>query len=196
MLPDHEASHQLSLTVVAHRGIRKPRVAVMLAGHRANAVVWQQDRTWVTSTAYSDATIPFVARFLEANPIERDHGAVWARTLPNEAYLFESNTPTSRPTRGMDGVVPTFPPRPGRCARPAVPAAVDGESVFERPPRPAGGRGDRRATAWPASGDGLSRGRLLGPRLDRTPFRSAQPRGTGRSDPVGSHLGHFARPSR
>lgn len=84
----------------------KPRVAIMLAGHRANAVVWQQDRTWVTSTAYADATIPFVARFLEANPIERDHGAVWARTLPNEAYLFESNTPTSRPLEGWTGSFP------------------------------------------------------------------------------------------
>ena len=123
----------------------KPRVAVMLAGYRANAVVWQQDRTWVTSTAYSDATIPFVARFLEANPIERDHGAVWARTLPNEAYLFESNTPTSRPLEGWTGR--SHIPSSAGAVRPTCCSGSSGRRVRFRTTTSAGWR-PRRSTRY------------------------------------------------
>jgi len=86
----------------------KERTAVMLAGRRADAVTWVNTgaRSLATSSAYTSARVPFVQRFLEANPIERDLGKSWVRTLPADRYLFEDAGPAEKPPSFW---TPTFP---------------------------------------------------------------------------------------
>ena len=84
----------------------KPRVAVMLAGQRADAALWRQDTAWVTSTAYAREPVAFVERFLSANPVDDDLGKVWARTLPEDAYLFAGAVEASRPFEGWTAGLP------------------------------------------------------------------------------------------
>jgi predicted AlkP superfamily pyrophosphatase or phosphodiesterase len=68
----------------------KERTAIMLAGHRADAVMWFSIAAGglVTSSAYTPAPLPFVAAFAKANPVSADLGKVWTRTLPAERLLF------------------------------------------------------------------------------------------------------------
>ena len=48
----------------------KPRSTVPVTGHRADAVVWFDDRGgWTTSSAYTDGPVPFLKAFIDANPI-------------------------------------------------------------------------------------------------------------------------------
>ncbi|HXW05398.1 MAG TPA: alkaline phosphatase family protein [Vicinamibacterales bacterium] len=70
----------------------KPRSAIGLTGRRADAVVWFDDRGgWTTSTAYGDAPVPFLARFIEANPVTADLDKIWERTLPPSAYKYKDD---------------------------------------------------------------------------------------------------------
>ena len=64
--------------------------AIMLAGRRADAVVWLDGRsgTWTTSTSYAKVPVPFVQQFTTANPLERDLGKTWTRMLPDDDYLY------------------------------------------------------------------------------------------------------------
>ena len=77
----------------------KERTAVVLAGRRADAVTWFNAgaRSLATSSAYTSAPVSFVRRFLEANPIERDSGKSWVRTLPADRYLYEDAGPAEKP---------------------------------------------------------------------------------------------------
>jgi hypothetical protein len=54
----------------------KERTAIMLAGHRADAVTWFSGATggFVTSSAYTSAPVPFVTAFTRANPVSADFG--------------------------------------------------------------------------------------------------------------------------
>jgi predicted AlkP superfamily pyrophosphatase or phosphodiesterase len=67
----------------------KERTAIMLAGHRADAVIWFNAGAggFVTSSAYASAPVPFVTAFTKANPVTADFGKVWTRTLPEGQYL-------------------------------------------------------------------------------------------------------------
>ena len=64
--------------------------AIMLAGRRADAVVWLDLRsgTWTTSTFYAKVPVPFVQQFTAANPVERDLDKSWTRRLPDGDYLY------------------------------------------------------------------------------------------------------------
>jgi len=65
----------------------KPRSAVTLTGHTATAVTWFDDRGgWTTSTAFTKEPVPFVQKFVAANPITADYEKVWDRSLPLAAY--------------------------------------------------------------------------------------------------------------
>jgi predicted AlkP superfamily pyrophosphatase or phosphodiesterase len=68
----------------------KARSAIMLAGHRADAVTWHDGRTgaWLTSSAYSSSPVTFVERFLKEHPVEADFGKSCSRALREDAYLF------------------------------------------------------------------------------------------------------------
>jgi hypothetical protein len=71
----------------------KPRSAIMLAGHAADLVLWFEGRSFATSSVYGETLLPFVERFLAANPIEGDLGRVWDRVQPKDAYLYPETTP-------------------------------------------------------------------------------------------------------
>jgi predicted AlkP superfamily pyrophosphatase or phosphodiesterase len=92
----------------------------MLAGPRADAVTWFDDRgAWVTSTAYAAAPVPAVADFVRANPVEADLGKIWDRALPLDRYLFEA------PAIGI-----TIRPGPNTFPHPIVGAGAEPDGRF------------------------------------------------------------------
>jgi predicted AlkP superfamily pyrophosphatase or phosphodiesterase len=86
----------------------KERTAVTLAGRRGDAVTWFNDQahSWVTSTAYANAPVPFVAQFIKAHPVEAEYGKVWTRSLPESAYLYADQAAEERPPRGWTNTFP------------------------------------------------------------------------------------------
>ena len=85
----------------------KPRSAVPLAGKRADAVIWFDDRGgWTTSSAYTDAPVPFVQQFINANPVAGDYDKVWERTLPPSAYRHEDDAPGEGTPTGWSRTFP------------------------------------------------------------------------------------------
>jgi predicted AlkP superfamily pyrophosphatase or phosphodiesterase len=84
----------------------KARSAIMLAGGRADAVTWFQNRTFATSTAFSPGRVPFVQDFLGKSPVERDLGKTWDRMLPASAYKYTDDAEGEKPTKGWTRVFP------------------------------------------------------------------------------------------
>ena len=78
----------------------KARSAIMLAGHRADGVTWQDDHTgaWVTSSFYGAS--PFVEAYVKAHPVDADFGKTWALALPQQAYLYNESGEGKRPPEG------------------------------------------------------------------------------------------------
>lgn len=67
----------------------KARSAIGLAGHEGDSVTWLDERgAWETSTAYSKTPLPWLTAFIKGNPITRDAGKVWARSLPESRYQY------------------------------------------------------------------------------------------------------------
>lgn len=68
----------------------KPRSAVPIAGQKADAVIWFDDRGgWTTSSAFAREPIPFLKQFIDANPVTGDYDKVWERSLDAAAYRHE-----------------------------------------------------------------------------------------------------------
>ena len=85
----------------------KPRSAIGLAGHSADAVFWLDDRgAWATSSAFATEPLAWAAGFIKANPIDRDTGKIWDRSLPVERYQGVDDAPGER---GANGWTATFP---------------------------------------------------------------------------------------
>ncbi len=86
----------------------KARTAIMLAGHRADAVTWADGGagSWVTSSAYTTSPVTFVESFLRAHPVESEFGKSWTRALPERAYLFKDDAAGEKPPRGWTSVFP------------------------------------------------------------------------------------------
>jgi len=85
----------------------KPRSAVLLAGHRGDAVTWfDSTGAWVTSAAYTSSPVPFVLKFVKKHPVENDFGGRWARALPESAYLFADDAPGESPPEGWSATFP------------------------------------------------------------------------------------------
>jgi hypothetical protein len=94
----HSASRLLAPTLGEHmRRLHRARVvalsikarsAIMLAGRQADAVTWLSDSLdgWQTSTAFASRPLPVVKAFLDANPIDAEHGKTWMRLLPVARY--------------------------------------------------------------------------------------------------------------
>ena len=82
--------------------------AIMLAGRRADAVVWLDGRSgaWTTSTSYAKVPVPFVQQFTTANPLERDLGKTWTRMLPDDDYLYVDAGIGERPIVGWSTTFP------------------------------------------------------------------------------------------
>jgi predicted AlkP superfamily pyrophosphatase or phosphodiesterase len=93
-----ELRMQLADTRVAAFSI-KPRSAIMLTGRRGDAVTWFEGTTWATSSAYADQPVPAVQQFLAANPVERDLGKSWTRSLPERSYVFVDAGASERPPK-------------------------------------------------------------------------------------------------
>jgi predicted AlkP superfamily pyrophosphatase or phosphodiesterase len=85
----------------------KARSTVTLGGQRPDAIAWFDDSgAWVTSTAFSPGPVPEVADFIARNPVEKDFGKVWDRSLPKSSYLYEDPAVGAHPTKGLG---PAFP---------------------------------------------------------------------------------------
>jgi predicted AlkP superfamily pyrophosphatase or phosphodiesterase len=70
----------------------KPRSAITLAGRKADAVIWFDDRGgWSTSTAFATAPVPFLQKFIDANPVAADYNKTWTRTLDASAYQYDDD---------------------------------------------------------------------------------------------------------
>ncbi len=103
----------------------KPRSAIPLVGHRADAVVWFDDRGgWSTSAAFTKKPVDFIEEFVQSHPVTDDKGKVWTRTLDASAYKGEDDVAAERPPAGMTR---TFP-----HALDAPPQAGSTESFFTR----------------------------------------------------------------
>ncbi|MEW5983691.1 MAG: alkaline phosphatase family protein [Acidobacteriota bacterium] len=77
----------------------KERTAITLAGRKADAVTWfdLSARGFVTSSAYTDRPVPFLAEFVKANPVEADFDKAWERLLPEASYLFADGGTGEKP---------------------------------------------------------------------------------------------------
>lgn len=85
----------------------KPRSAIALAGHKADSVVWFDDRgAWATSSFYTKQPVPFVQSFVAQNPIDADLGKVWDRALDTARYQHADDAVGERPQTGW---TKTFP---------------------------------------------------------------------------------------
>ena len=70
----------------------KSRSAIGLAGHEGDSVTWLDERgAWETSTAYTKTPDAWLAAFVKGNPITRDAGKVWERTLLANRYQYSDD---------------------------------------------------------------------------------------------------------
>lgn len=69
----------------------KARSAIMLAGRRPDAVIWEDEVTglWTTSTAFAKSTAPYFAAYIKAHDVKKEVGRTWDRALPRERYVYE-----------------------------------------------------------------------------------------------------------
>jgi arylsulfatase A-like enzyme len=85
----------------------KARSAIGLAGHSADSVTWFDERgAWETSTAFAQAPLPWLSKFITAHPIDADAGKDWERSLPADRY---SGPDDAAGERGPGGWGRTFP---------------------------------------------------------------------------------------
>lgn len=91
----------------------KPRSAIALAGQKGDAIVWFDDRgAWATSTAYTQAPVPFVQDFVGKNPHTADAGQVWERAIDTAKYVGPDDGVGERPQSGWTRTFP-HPLAPG-----------------------------------------------------------------------------------
>jgi predicted AlkP superfamily pyrophosphatase or phosphodiesterase len=101
----------------------KARAAITLAGHKADAVTWADDGSWVTSSVYG--AVPFVEQYAKAHPIREDYGKTWTRSLPEGSYWYDEKASGAVAPEGW-GL--TFPhPLRGKAA-----ATEPGASFYEQ----------------------------------------------------------------
>jgi predicted AlkP superfamily pyrophosphatase or phosphodiesterase len=86
----------------------KARSAIMLAGRQADAVTWLANSLdgWQTSTAFASRPLPVVKAFLDANPIDADHGKTWMRLLPPARYDGRDDAAGEAPPAGWTTAFP------------------------------------------------------------------------------------------
>ena len=124
----------------------KPRSAIGLAGHRADSVIWFDEHgTWETSTAYGRTLPAWVMAFAKANPVDRDAGKVWERTLPADRYQYDRRRAGRSAGRRLENDV-SASPRQRRRSR--LLRALADVTVRQRVPRADGGGGHRHAASW------------------------------------------------
>lgn len=84
----------------------KPRSTVPVAGTKADAVTWFDDRGgWMTSLAYGPPS-PALQAFVSANPPAADLRKVWRKALRGSAYTFDDDASDERPVVGWGRTFP------------------------------------------------------------------------------------------
>jgi hypothetical protein len=98
----------------------KARAAIMLAGHQADAVLWQDEAAgdWMTSSAYASEMPPFARAFFNANPPLADLPKVWNLSMAESKYhnarsVAGENPPTGWTTSFPHPLGGSNPPLPG-----------------------------------------------------------------------------------
>jgi Type I phosphodiesterase / nucleotide pyrophosphatase len=85
----------------------KPRSAIGLAGHEADAVIWLDERgAWETSSAFAKEPLAWVSAFIKGHPIDADADKTWERTLPPERYQGSDEPPGERGSNGWSAAFP------------------------------------------------------------------------------------------
>lgn len=76
----------------------KARSAIMLGGHKPDAVIWldETDGEWTTSTAFATAPAPFFAEYIAKHPLKAEIGRRWDRSLPIGQYVYDYSTADRR----------------------------------------------------------------------------------------------------
>ena len=71
----------------------KARAAIMLGGHKADAVTWFDPApgVWATSNVYG--TMPFIEDYTKAHPVKNEFGETWKLSLPRDTYFYDEVTP-------------------------------------------------------------------------------------------------------
>lgn len=85
----------------------KARSAIGLAGHAGDFVTWLGDRhAWETSSVFTKAPVPWFVGYLKGNPLDRDAGKTWQRTLPADRYQYDDDAPGERGAGGWGAKFP------------------------------------------------------------------------------------------
>lgn len=85
----------------------KPRSAIGLAGHGGDVVLWFDERGgFATSTAFARRPVPFIASFLQQNPVTATRGRIWDRLLPAAEYHGDDDVAMEQPPRGWTRTFP------------------------------------------------------------------------------------------
>jgi predicted AlkP superfamily pyrophosphatase or phosphodiesterase len=82
----------------------KARAAIMLGGHKADAVTWFDKGSWVSSTSYGSKE--FIEDFVKAHPMKADFNKSWELSLPKSAYFYEEKTTGAVAADGWDLAFP------------------------------------------------------------------------------------------
>lgn len=84
----------------------KARAAISLAGHKADAVTWEDGATgtWVTSAQYG--AVPFVEQYVQRHPITEDFGKTWSLSLPKSSYLYDEKALGAGSVNGWNATFP------------------------------------------------------------------------------------------
>jgi predicted AlkP superfamily pyrophosphatase or phosphodiesterase len=71
----------------------KDYTATTMAGRHAEAATWfsPSAHSWLTTTAFTKAPVPFIADFIKAHPIDADFGKTWTKLLPESAYQYDDD---------------------------------------------------------------------------------------------------------
>jgi hypothetical protein len=85
----------------------KARSAIGLAGHGGDVVLWFDTRgAFVTSSAYTRTTAPFLEKYIEQNPVSAEYGRRWERLYEPSLYQNKDDNPSEKAPAGWTRVFP------------------------------------------------------------------------------------------
>ncbi len=85
----------------------KARSAIGLAGHGGDLVLWFDTRgAFTTSTAFARTTTPFVAKYIDQNPVAAAYGRQWERLYDPALYQNKDDNPSEKAPAGWTRTFP------------------------------------------------------------------------------------------
>src|SRR5438552_6417128 len=82
----------------------KARAAVTMGGHKADAVTWFDNGSWITSSAYG--SMPFIEDFVKAHAMKADYGKTWELSLPKSEYWYDEKATGAETAEGWELTFP------------------------------------------------------------------------------------------